>query len=1118
MRPNGSPDQAVDVPFTGGMGEGVAPFVLNVPFVELAEDCVITKEGAYRRLPGGSSPADVTGTVGGTRGLSVFDSTLVQHTTSGPQQYNETANAWRASNPKGFVPTQARSDLVVAQANRSVYNAQYAVSNDGYELYVWDEAYPNNYDTASVYGVDFRAKGLALRDPSGGWLIAPTTVAFGTCPGHQIIGVGQVFLIGVATSTGFQVYKLPQNATSLSSLSQIVTNAVGSSTALSGSVAMTSLQDCCLSTSGTAAYFLVGKYSGLANYYVYTVNASGQVGAASTGAWTATNHGAICVDNNKVYVARAQLTSSVFLDNFSEVLITTGIAATNIGSFTTSSGQLPYRVRLCGKGGTGIFCAVETDVTPPSTTATLRTYPPSSTPSYKQLPSAPLVEIGFLPTSDLIAAYSSTQERAYAHGYTLKSGLECGSNARVQFLVAYHGTSQLAEAYTFGAMESDDGLTTANFGIWSQLEASGPYHGGIWLEVLSKTTVTEQGTTISLSLRSLARVCWDSLFSDHSVKVATAGLYNKREAIRYIRGSFSRSVGLCFAAESIIDAATHGSRRVQIDDSPKPPLSVVSHGDLYFDGACQHVWDGQHSFENTPHFPPIVSWVPELPGAGTAGDPWFIKQPTTPPGFGYTDTYSFHWEWTDANGYLHRSDVSVIQLKVTGPLSQGYCNHYALNLPGYFAVLPPLSANDAATFRGLRLVVAMLPGDGSTTRSELYSKWFRTWENTVAAYVTMRLADGEETLVDGYLYTDGGVLASQASPSPVSITSTRDRLWLISADNRRQLYYSKPLEQLIAPEFNSALTVDIPADAGEGVVVLTVDDKPVVLCERGLYVIAGDGPNALGLQGDFTPQVVQSDTGCKDKNSTAKCDYGAFFQGERGIYLLDRGLSVSLVSQGVQDKAQGDISKAVAVPKEQQIRFGLTSGGILVYHYALKAWTYLDKTAYDAVVWDDIYTRVYAPATYRIAASDSSSPADPEGTNTMRIKTSWIKADKMQGFARFKRVLLLHSQQGVIPTSYGPITVNVYFNYEEDPEGGSYVETSTISSANRKPVAVRSQVDVRIGRQKVESIKLDIICPNYFQQGDFTEFYDPISLEGVCLVVGTITNTQFRHLRKQTKS
>lgn len=1121
----GSEDQAVDVPFSGGMGEGVAPFTLNVPFVELAEDCVITKEGAYQRIPGGSSPADVTGVTGGTRGLSVFDSTLVQHTTSGPQQYNETANTWRASNPKGFVPTQAKSDLVVAQSGKSVYNTQIASTLLGYELYLWDETYPQLENNAySTYGVGFVAKGLALRDPSGGWLIPPTSTALGTCPGHQIIAVNTTFLIAFATTSGFQVYSLPQAATSLSSLSHIVVNATGSAIALSASSTMTSVQDCCLATNGAAAYFLVGQYSGSVNYYVYTVDATGQIGSASNGAWVGFSSGAICVDNAKVYVARTESGgANVYLSNFSESLITTGIPSTVIGSFTTASGNSGYRVRLSGKANQGIYCALESYVAAPSTTAVFAAYPPATTPSYKQLPNAPYVEVGFLPTADLIAGYSATANRAYAHGYTLKSGLGRSDNSRVQFLVAYNGLSQLARAYVGGNMQSQDGFTTANFGIWDQVEASGPYYGGVWLEILSATVATAQGTVTNLSFRSLARVCWDSLYSDHRIDTSPAvGVYNKREAICYIRGSLSRAVDLKIAAESILDAETHGLRRVQINTTPKPPLSVVSHGDLFFDGSCQHVWDGQHSFENTPHFPPVVAWVPELP-TGDPGDSDYIEAPPvsiTSSAYGYTDTYSFYWEWVDGSGYLHRSGVTSLYLRVTGPLTEGGCYHYTFSIPGYFAVLPPLSANDSAAFRNLRLVVAMLPGTGTTTRTTLYSKWARTWESTVAAFVDMRVSDrGESTPTTGYIYTDGGVLEAQASPSPVSITSTRDRLWLISADNRRQLYYSKPLEQLIAPEFNSALTVDIPADAGEGVVVLTVDDKPAVLCERGLYVIAGDGPNALGLQGDFTPQVVQSDTGCKDKNSTTKCDYGAFFQGERGIYLLDRGLNVSLVSQGVQDKAQGDISKAIAVPKEQQVRFGLTYGGILVYHYALKAWTYLDKTAYDAVVWDDAYTRVYAPGAYKIAASDGSSPVDPEGINDMRIKTCWIKADKMQGFSRFKRVLLLHSQRNSYPTDYGPITVDIYFNYEDDDgEGGSYVESSTISSANRKPANQRSQVDIRIGRQKVESIKLDIRCPNRFSQGDTVEFYEPIAMEGVCLVVGTITNTQFRHLRKQTKS
>lgn len=1127
MRPNGSPDQAVDVPFTGGMGEGVAPFVVNAPLVELAEDCVITKEGAYRRFPGGSSPAALTGISGGSRGLSVFDDTIVQHTVNGPQQYNETAGSWRASNTKGFVPTQARTDLVISQASRSVYNSQVAVSTNGYKLYVWDE-------TGTTGNFTWRAKGLALRDPSGGWLISPTSTGLGIGPGHQIIAVGATFLIGLSNTLGFQVYTLSETATSVSAITQVVTNATGSSTVVTPpapSVAynVTSVQDCCLSTDGSAAYFLVGKYSGSVNSYVYTVTSTGQVGSAATFAWSATGYGAICVDNAKVYIAYTAATStSVLIQKISEAIVTTGVAGINIGSFTVAGTSEARRVRLCGNNNSGIYCAVESITDAPTTSATQGT---ATQYTYVNLPSAVYVEIGYLPTTDVIGSYSAEAKRAYAHGYTIASGFQIEASRGPQILLAYYGNDPTVTFYTAGSTEPASGPHTP-YGTWQVSSVTGQYNGGVWVELLRRDVVEQENPVTYLSLRSLSRVCWDSLLSDLSLAQPSGA--STRLSLCHVYGSFSRSVNHNVASTCFIDAKSYGLRTIYVDTNPKPPLSVLAHGDLYFDGSCQDVWDGQHSFESTPHFPPCVAWVPEIGTLALAGDPLYIPRPAaslTQCTINYTDLWTFYWEWVDGNGYLHRSASSTLQIKllpVAGAAVAigGGAYHYAQNnsgtsIPGYFAVLPPLTANNADVFRGLRLVVSYVPGDGSTARTSLLSQWGKPWEQTYAAFEPMRFGNTDDytSISGGYIYTDGGILEAQASPSPVSITSTRDRLWLISADNRRQLYYSKPLEQLIAPEFNSALTVDIPADAGEGIVVLTVDDKPVVLCERGLYVITGDGPNALGLQGDFIPQIVQSDTGCADKNSTAKCDYGAFFQGERGIYLLDRGLNVSLISQGVQDRAQQDISKAIAVPKEQQVRFGLTDGGILVYHYALKAWTYLNKTAYDAVVWDNHYTRVFNASTFDIIATDESSAVDFESTTTMRLKTSWIKADKMQGFARFKRVLLLHGQQGVVPTAYGPITVNVYFNYEaREGEAGSYVETSTIAPVNRKPADIRSQVDIRIGRQKAESIKLDITCTNYFQQGEEAYYYDPISLEGICLVVGTITNTQFRHLRKQTKS
>jgi hypothetical protein len=1018
-------------------------------------------------------------------------------------------------------------------------------------MFVWDEQPPT---TEQNFGREWNAKKLAVRDPSGGWTIAPQDITGASNSGHQVIAIGSSFFVAYSNPAGFQVFRLSQTAVSQSSRVNILVNATGAST-LAGSRLVGSVHDSVLSTDSLRAYFVVCPY-GSSTYRVYTIAFSGIVGSASTGSGDGAACYAIGVSNAKIYVGFTASTGGVTLHKVTEAAVTTGTTTTAIGNFALASASRGFRLRVHGYNDTGVYVAVE------STTVTVATDIPLYNggspvyPSFRQLPLFTYVEIGFLPDSDTIGSYTNVLSRAYAHNYALGTGFYYEPLRGIQLGLVW---TDFRYSATTNALAKETVISNS-VASWSGTPQTASY-GALWVEVVNQSTPSDQGgVSVKTRLRSLARYGWDSAISAMVITpTASAGVQSSDyDHMNFVMNSFSRVDAHKFSFAALVESdsaalTAAGVRDCQIDTTPKPPLSVLCDNNLVFDGSCQDFWDGVHSYENTPHFPPAVAWVPRVsPGVdpvfsytetfgalgAVSGNPGEFYPPAavTPffPTAGFTDVYSFYWEFTDSNNTLHRSAVTTLEITQNG--SAANPPFYTADIPGYFLVLPPLSSN-GAKLGDLRLCVAFQ--DGRQLYSpKVISKYLPNWEFyygqgvSCTASASFRVSCGPVRTVFSIglttaiqyeasqipLYTDGGVLQAEASPSPVSITSTKDRLWLISSDNRRLLYYTKPLVSGVSPEFNAALTLQLPADAGEGVVVLTVDDKPVVLCERGIYAIVGDGPNSLGLQGDFAPQVIQSDTGCKDKNSTAKCDYGAFFQGERGIYLLDRGLNVSLVSQGVQDRAQLDISKAVAVPREQQIRFGLTDGGVLVYHYALKAWTYLDKTAYDAVIWDDAYTRVYNPSTFAITSSNGLSQVDAEGVNTMRVKTCWIKPDKMQGFARFKRVLLLHGQQNSYPTSYGPLTINVYFNYEgEDGEGGAYSETATFPSADRKPAISRSQVEVRIGRQKVESIKFEIVCPNIFTQGDFTEFYDPISLEGICLVVGTITNTQFRHLPKATK-
>lgn len=1260
MRPNGSQDQCVDIPFTGGMAEGVAPFVFNGPFVESAEDCVITKEGAYRGFPGGSAPGvtGISGTSGSSKGLAVFDSALLQHSNQGPFQYNETDAVWRGSNTLGFVPTEAITDPLIRRSGKSTYNVQVAVSSGGYELYLWDE---QAADLASRDGLEWTGKGLAVRDPLGGWSIAPTVVSgFGDGPGHQVIALGDTFILAYSDATAFKAWRLVETDTSTASLFQIVSSALypttswaagqasistnGTGTALAGTgvtgtpttsdeytvrvanggtigvagitleisysggrkpvytgafalgVANTitlarptsetpseepssaepawgvtllfgagtlvtgdtiafatrpattfgSLHDCCAATSSLKAYFLTADYNSK-NLRVHTLDRFGLVGTPSTGTY---DRGGLAIAkvNGVVFVGETSPAGGVRLTKVPESTVETGAALTSLGpNVALASGGRGLRLRMEADNLLNLVVAVEGFTENP---ASAMDFIPNDPAAF--LPSTTYVEIGKIQYNAASTAYTLVARRAYAHGYCLGSGLYNATGRGIQLALTYTGMTSTG----------DYGGTLVPPG-WTTTDTSGPYAGIVWGEVTTTAISDGQGGFVDIfALRSLTRLCWDSAWSTVALVNVPRGGSSDRvsgnvfDTTTHRQNSLSKAVQaytteeafVCLAAPVALPGSdkftSRGLDRCAVFLDPLPPKALTAHGALFVDGGCLPVWDGVNSYESAPHFAPMVGWVPDSAYDGDTCIAYsslegnLFMTPIVDGGSGgivndgFTDTYGFHWEWTDARGYLHRSASSSLQIERT---FVGAASHYARTWapltispanPGYFVVAPPLTSNAFATGAGLRLVVSFVPGDGSTTRSLIISSYAYDWSLSRGEFRKLSRADDAFTREGTtFLYTDGGVLQAEATPAPTSIAATSERLWVISSDNRRLLYYSKPIEDGIAPEFNAALSITLPSTAGEGVSVVSLDDKPVVLCEKGLYVISGDGPNALGTQGSFVATSVQTDTGCRTRRSVVACDYGVFFQGSRGVYVLDRGLNTALISQGVQDRVTAAIQGSVVIPEEQNAYFSLAGPGILVYQYALKAWTMLNKYAYASVAWDGAFTRVYNAASYLTHKSDATTNVDSEGPNTMIIRSAWVKANSMQGFARFKRVQLLSSQENG-PYIYGPLTVKAFFNYEDSAsEPASYFETASWTGTDLVPVAVRSQVQMHFNRQKSESLKLVIestnftpaVAPGEGGPGSPAEYFDPASLEGITLRIGTNMNPMFTQLPQRVR-
>jgi hypothetical protein len=148
------------------------------------------------------------------------------------------------------------------------------------------------------------------------------------------------------------------------------------------------------------------------------------------------------------------------------------------------------------------------------------------------------------------------------------------------------------------------------------------------------------------------------------------------------------------------------------------------------------------------------------------------------------------------------------------------------------------------------------------------------------------------------LYTEGGILEATAPPPVWDMCIAGGRMWLVSADRRNELWYSKKLTRGISPEFNAAQVIDVPDSV---MCVRAMDDKVVAFGEGGIFAIYGDGPNDAGQGGTFTdPQRIQSVTGCLSRE-TVDTGNGIIFGGRRGAYMLGRGLDVQWISEAVSD-------------------------------------------------------------------------------------------------------------------------------------------------------------------------------------------------------------------------
>lgn len=466
----------------------------------------------------------------------------------------------------------------------------------------------------------------------------------------------------------------------------------------------------------------------------------------------------------------------------------------------------------------------------------------------------------------------------------------------------------------------------------------------------------------------------------------------------------------------------YGLRRLSVTTPLHVPV-LIAPGPLGLTGGGQiSSFDGFVHAEVTPH-----------------GAPEILDVPTLNLGGGFTDnvTFAVVLTWLDDKGFLHRSAPS-----------------FTWKIGAAFAW--------SSAEIDFRVPPSALPSSREM-RYEFYTNNFTTTPNgLLRMHATGPLSGlanpypGVRRIAFTYaandaapaIYTAGGEIEARMISATRDLALHANRVWAVDADDPAMIVPSKLSATGLSPEWNPIMGIRTH-DAGHGPVVAmaSLDDKLVGFKEDSLFYVYGDGPNNLGAGSFSGPHRIESGgVGCVNRRSVVRIPDGIIFQGQRGFYLLDRGLSLSYIGGPVEMLDDGALAApllvvaALAVGKRGEARFYCASQAalamgyagaqnasdqVLIFNYISGQWTRLNQSnARAAVVWQDQPTTV--DRDFLISKESDTSWVYSDGTIRPIVTTAWIKPIGLtQGYQRVWRAEFL------LRYFTGDLRIEVGHDYEE---------------------------------------------------------------------------------------
>jgi hypothetical protein len=362
---------------------------------------------------------------------------------------------------------------------------------------------------------------------------------------------------------------------------------------------------------------------------------------------------------------------------------------------------------------------------------------------------------------------------------------------------------------------------------------------------------------------------------------------------------------------------------------------------------------------------------------------------------------SYQWaiiyQWTDKQGNQYQSSPSFVgPVTISGSGSTGSASFYIRYLNLTSKVAP----------NSVEILVYRTTGGGSTFS-------LITPENNILnvigdeAYLfsDTEAADSELSS-DNVLYTDGGILANDPPPPAVLMTLHNNRIWVVDSQNPNTVWPSNQIVPLNGITFSGDLATNIDTRYGAITAIAEMDSNLVGFKGTAPFIVAGDAASTAGTGSTITnAQFIPSDAGCIESKSVLSTPFGILFKSQKGIYLLDRSLSVSYIGSEVEAFNSDTITSATMMQNKNQIRFLTSNSQALLFDYFFKQWAVEGFGGLSADFWNGNY--VYCNSSGSILNEQSSYFLDGGSSDfSLSLQTAWLKT-AAQGFQRVRLLEIL---------------------------------------------------------------------------------------------------------------